>query len=72
LNDFRDLIADRDAEALRETFDQAVDARILWLEQRKEGYPDAALDKPELPTLGGFLGSFLGLGRLRRSDDEEA
>lgn len=71
LGDFRALVAGDDAEALREAFDKAVDARILWLEQRKEGYPDAVLDKPDLPTLGGFLGGFLGLGQSRRSDDKE-
>jgi len=66
LRSFKELVASRDAEALEEAFDKAVDARILWQEQRKEGYPDIAAKKPEVPGMGGFLGNFLGLGALRR------
>jgi len=67
----RELITGDDQEALREAFDKAVDARILWLEQRKEGYPDAVTEKAEMPTMGSFLGGFLGIGGLRRSPDEK-
>lgn len=67
LRSFKELIATGDAEALTEAFDKAVDAHILWREQRKDGYPDIATERPELPSMGGFLGGFLGLGALRRS-----
>lgn len=66
LRSLKELVATGDDEALAETFDKAVDARILWQEQRKEGYPDAGTEKPEMPTMGGFLGNFLGLGAWRR------
>ena len=66
LRSLRELIAAGDAEELAEAFDKAVDARILWLEQRKEGYPDIVVEKPELPTMGGFVGNLLGLGAFRR------
>jgi prephenate dehydrogenase len=65
LRSFRELVASRDAEALAETFDKAVDARILWLDQRQKGYPDQKEER-ELPTMGGFLGGLLGLGAWRR------
>ncbi len=65
LRSFGELISAGDAEALGETFDKAVDARILWLEQRKEGYPDIVLDKPEMPTIGSFLSGLLGMGAWR-------
>lgn len=71
LHSFKELIAAGDAEALTEAFDKAVDARILWLEQRKEGYPDIVTEKPEFPTMGGFLSSFLGVGALRRSKQDK-
>ena len=71
LSSFKELIAAGDAEALTEVFDKAVDARILWLEQRKEGYPDIRVEKPEFPTMGGFFNSFLGLGAFRRSQRDK-
>lgn len=67
LRSFKELVASGDAEALAEAFDKAVDARILWLDQRKEGYPDIEAERPEFPTMGGFLGNFLGLGAFRRA-----
>jgi prephenate dehydrogenase len=66
LRSFRELVASRDAEALAETFDKAVDARILWLDQRKKGYPDQEKEETELATMSGFLGGLLGLGAWRR------
>lgn len=70
LHAIKGLVAASDPEALAEAFDQAVDARILWLEQRKEGYPDLAMEKTEIPTMGGFMGNLLGLGALRRSPED--
>ena len=61
LRSFRELVASEDAEALTETFDKAVDARILWLDQRKKGYPDQEKEETELTTKSGFLGGLLGL-----------
>lgn len=71
LRSFRKLVADGDAEALSEVFDKAVDARILWLDQRKEGYPDAVASKSEVPSMGSFFGNLLGLGALRRRSSEK-
>ena len=67
----KEMVAGSDAEALRETFDKAVDARILWREQRQKGYPDASMEKPDLPSMSGFLGSFLGLGAFRRRSPDK-
>ncbi len=66
LRSLRELVVGGDAEALFKAFDKAVDARVLWLDQRKKGYPDLVTGKSELPTMGGFLESFLGLGAFRR------
>jgi prephenate dehydrogenase len=66
----KELVAAGDAEALSEAFDKAIDARILWLEQRKEGYPDMATDRPEFPSMSGFLSNLLGLGAFRRKRDK--
>jgi len=66
LGAFRELVAAGDPQGLTEAFDKAVDARILWLEQRKDGYPDLVTEKPELPTMSSFLNSFLGLGVFKR------
>lgn len=71
LRSLKELVASRDAETLTEVFDKAVDARILWLEQRKEGYPDGSSEKPELPTMSGFWDSLLGLGVFRRAPPEK-
>jgi len=71
LRSLRELIVAGDAEALNQAFDKAIDARILWLEQRKEGYPDLVAEKPELPTMSGFLSSFLGFGALKRPKDKK-
>ena len=71
LRSVRDIVSAGDGEALAEAFNEAVDARILWLEQRKEGYPDLTVEKPELPTMGGFLGGFLGLGAFKRSPEKK-
>ena len=67
----KEMVAGSDAEALRETFDKAVDARILWREQRQKGYPDASMEKPDLPSMSGFLGNFLGLGAFRRRSPDK-
>ncbi len=71
LRSFKELIASGDAEALAKAFDKAIDARILWLEQRKEGYPEAVGENLELPTIGSFLDNFMGFGALRRPKKEE-
>jgi prephenate dehydrogenase len=71
LHSLRELVATGDAEALIEVFDKAADARILWLEQRKEGYPDLVTEKPEMPTMSGFFENFLGFGAFRRPKKKE-
>lgn len=68
---FRELVAAGEAEALFGAFDKAIDARILWLEQRKEGYPEAVGEEVELPTMSSFLDNFLGFGALRRPKKEK-
>jgi len=71
LRAFRELVVAGEAEALNEAFDKAIDARILWLDQRKEGYPDLPMDKPEIPSMGSFMGNLLGMGAFRRKDDKK-
>lgn len=69
LSSFKELVAAGDAEALSEAFDKAIDARILWMEQRKEGYPDIVAEKAELPSMGGFMSNLFGLGAFRRKQE---
>lgn len=68
---FKELIASSDAGVLARVFDKAIDARILWLAQRKEGYPEEVREDMELPTMGSFLSNFLGFGALRRAQREK-
>ncbi len=72
LRAWRKLVADSDAAALAQVFDKAIDARILWQEQRKEGFPDVLGEKIELPTVGGFFDNLLGFGALRKVKKEKS
>jgi len=63
MGELKETILTGDAEELERVFDEAMIARMRWLRARETGDWERQ-SSDDMPSMKGFMGQFLGMGRL--------